>query len=63
MNVSKEWLEKKIKELNDWILEHDNRYVVLYRNTIEYKYKTRSRNYYVNKLIELEEKQMETIKV
>ena len=63
MNVSKEWLEKKIKELNDWILEHDNRNVVFGCNTVEYKCKTGSRNYYVNKLIELEEKQMETIKV
>lgn len=52
--VSKQWLENKIKELNDWLFENDKE---------GRSYKRHIRNYYVNKLIELEENQLKTIKV
>lgn len=52
--VSKQWLENKVKELNDWLFENDKD---------NKSYKKHIRNYYVNKLIELEENQLETIKV
>lgn len=57
MKVSKQWLEAKIKELNDWLIANEKGI------HFEYANKKRSRDYYVNKLIELEEKRMEAIKV
>ncbi len=57
MTVSKTWLEAKIKELNEWLQNHqqnqDGNYVV----------KEHSRNYYVNKLIELDESGAKNIKL
>ncbi|WP_165764218.1 hypothetical protein [Flavobacterium oreochromis] len=58
MNVSKEWLEAKIKELNDWLLKNENHPFFL-----EYAIEKQKRNYYVGKLIELEENELEIIKV
>jgi len=55
MKVSKQWLENKIKELNDWLFNNENHK--------EYNQNKNARGYYVNKLIELEENQLETIKV
>lgn len=57
MTVSKEWLENKIKELNDWLLANEKGI------HFEYAHKKRSRDYYVNKLIELEENELQIIKV
>lgn len=57
MKVSKMWLETKIKDLNDWLLANEKGI------HFEFAQKKRKRDYYVNKLIELEENQLETIKV
>ena len=57
MKVSKQWLETKIKELNDWLIANEKGI------NFEFAPKKRSRDYYVNKLIELEENQLTTIKV
>lgn len=57
MIVSKQWLDNKIKELNQWLLAHEK------GNHFEYAPKRQNRNYYVRKLIELEENQLETIKI
>jgi hypothetical protein len=57
MRVTKEWLEKKIKDLNDWLFIHEK------GNHFEYAPNKQKRDYYVNKLIELEENQLETIKI
>lgn len=57
MKVSKQWLDTKIKELNDWLIANEKGI------HFEYANKKRSRDYYVNKLIELEENRMEAIKV
>ncbi|CAM2901457.1 hypothetical protein [Flavobacterium frigoris] len=57
MIVSKQWLENKIKELNQWLLDHEK------GNHFDYAPKRQSRNYYVQKLIDLEENQLETIKI
>jgi len=46
--VNKDWLENQIKELNHWLFQNST-------DRIEYKEKEHNRNYYVNKLIELEE--------
>ncbi|GEP52347.1 hypothetical protein FNO01nite_30190 [Flavobacterium noncentrifugens] len=56
MEVTKEWLEAKIAELNT-DLQHQN--VSQYGKIML----TQRRNYYVNKLIELEEKQLNKISV
>jgi hypothetical protein len=58
MRVSKEWLENKIKELNDWLLANEKQPFF-----VEYAIEKQKRNYYVGKLIELEENELETIKV
>jgi len=57
MQVSKQWLENKIKEQNDWLIANEK------GTPHEYARQKRNRDYYVNKLIELEENQMKTIKV
>ena len=57
MTVTKQWLENKIKELNDWLFENEK------GNHFEYAPNKHKRDYYVRKLIELEENQMTTIKV
>lgn len=55
MTVSKEWLENKIKELNDWLFSHTGHGM--------YVQTERNRDYYVRKLIELEENNLPKIKV
>ena len=57
MIVKKQWLENKIKELNNWLIENQKGI------HFEYAKNKRNRDYYVNKLIELEENKLETIKV
>lgn len=49
MTVHAIWLENKIKELNDWLQMPGA------ENRPEYNLKKRDRDYYVQKLIELEE--------
>lgn len=56
MNRDKDWLEKKIHSLNKWLMEHNDVH-------FEYKQKLHNRNYYVNKLIELEENNLKTVKI
>jgi hypothetical protein len=57
MIVSKQWLEAKVKELNDWLKEHEKGV------HFEYAQKKQNRDYYVGKLIELEESGIQKIKV
>jgi hypothetical protein len=56
MNATPQWLENKIKELNDWLLENNEDHP-------EYFIKKQNRDYYVRKIIILEENQLETIKI
>ena len=56
MKVNKHWLENKVKSLNEWLQEKKETH-------FEYKQKLQNRNYYVGKLIELEEQQLTHIKV
>lgn len=56
MVANKSWLEKRITELNDWIQEHTKTHP-------EYNLKVHDRNYYVNKIIELEENNLKHIKI
>lgn len=46
-----------MNDLNNWLKEN------ITLSGLEYSKKERERNYYVNKLIELEENQLQTIKV
>lgn len=57
MIVTKQWLENKISELNDWLRINEKG---IHWNYAPQKHK---RDYYVNKLIELEEKGLKSIKV
>ncbi|WP_165764224.1 hypothetical protein [Flavobacterium oreochromis] len=57
MNVTKEWLELKIHELNTWLQQHER------LNHVQYAEKKQNRDYYVRKIIELEELELEKIKV
>ena len=57
MTVTKQWLENKIKELNDWIFENEK------GNHFEYAPNKHKRDYYVRKLIELEENQLKAIEI
>lgn len=56
MKVTKDWLERKVAGLNTWLTENSPAH-------FQYKQKERNRNYYVNKLIELEENELTTIKI
>lgn len=56
MKKDKYWLERKINSLNKWLMEHNEAH-------FEYKQNLHNRNYYVNKLIELEENNLKTVKV
>ncbi|MCJ1808959.1 hypothetical protein [Flavobacterium covae] len=56
MNATKTWLETKITELNHWLQAAPNKHP-------EYAQKEQNRNYYVRKLIELEEYELEYIEV
>ncbi len=57
MKTSKQWLENKIKELNDWLQVHEK------INHFQYAEKKQNRDYYVNKLIELEENGLKEIEI
>ena len=57
MTVTKQWLENKIKELNDWLFENEK------GNHFEYAPNKHKRDYYVRKLIELEENQLKAIEI
>ena len=59
MKVTKQWLENEIKVLNTWLLQNEYEKQLI----LGYNQEVQKRNYYVNKLIELEENQLETIKV
>ncbi|MFK7033164.1 hypothetical protein V3Q90_12440 [Flavobacterium oreochromis] len=47
-------LEKKVQDLNAWLLNPAN------KNHTDYKLKEHDRNYYVSKIIEIEELQLNT---
>ena len=51
MRATKQFLENKIKELNDWLFDNEK------GNHFEYAPNKHKRDYYVRKLIELEENQ------
>lgn len=57
MKVSKQWLENKVKELNDWLQMHSKGI------HFEYAENKNKRDYYVNKLIEMEEYKLDTIDI
>lgn len=57
MTVSQEFLEAKIADLNEWLLQHEN------ENHFEYAEKKHNRDYYVTKLIELHESGLDKIKL
>lgn len=57
MAVSKQWLENRIKELNDWLLNDLN-----FKHP-DFPINKQKRDYYVRKLIELEENQITSISV
>ena len=57
MRATKQFLENKIKELNDWIFENEK------GNHFEYAPNKHKRDYYVRKLIELEENQLKAIEI
>jgi hypothetical protein len=56
MKVTQQWLESKIKNLNDWLQNNGVRH-------FEYNQTKQKRDYYVMRLIELEENGLETIKI
>lgn len=56
MKASKTWLENKIADLNNWLFENDEKH-------FQYAQKKQNRDFYVNKLIELEENNLKEIKV
>lgn len=57
MQANRTELELKIRELNKWLQEPANTY------STEFKLKEANRNYYVNKMIELENSGLKTIKI
>lgn len=59
--VSTEWLERKIKELNDWLVSPDA--LSKGEENPDYKLRKRDRDYFVQRLIELEENGLTQIKV
>lgn len=54
--VNKSWLEKKIAYLNEWLFYNPTKSPEKWQNEHD-------RNYYVNKLIELEENNFKLIQV
>lgn len=56
MKVRKEYIENKVKELNEWLqsnkIDHP-----------DYKQKTHNRNFYVDKLIEMDENGLEKVTI
>lgn len=57
MTVSKQWLENRIKDQNEWLFENEQ------ANHTSYALVKHKRDYYVRKLIELEENLLPNIKV
>ncbi|WP_268846777.1 hypothetical protein [Flavobacterium aestivum] len=57
MIATKDWLETKVQELNEWIITHEN---IKHPQLNE---KIQNRNYYVNKLVEMDETGIEKIKI
>lgn len=57
MVVEKQWLEKKVKELNEWLQLNDKGI------HFEYAGNKQKRDYYVNKLIEMEQQNLNKIKI
>jgi len=56
MQVTKEWLETEIKKQNDWLQTNSQVH-------FDYKNSEHKRNYYVNKLIEMDENGLLTINI
>lgn len=57
MKVTKKWLENKIETLNNWLMENSKGI------HFEYAPNKQKRDYYVNKLLELQEKNIEKIAI
>jgi hypothetical protein len=57
MRATKQFLENKIKELNDWLFDNEK------NQSPEFKTNKHKRDYYVRKLIELEENQLKAIEI
>lgn len=57
MTVTKDWLETKVQELNEWIRIHEN------TKHPQLNEKLQNRNYYVNKLVEMDDNELEKIKI
>lgn len=56
MKVTKEWLEARIERENNWLKENSVHY-------FDYRNSEHKRNYYVNKLIEMEENELLIINI
>lgn len=56
MKVSKEYIENKVKELNEWLQANKS-------TDPDYKQKTHNRNFYVDKLIEMDENGLEKVTI
>lgn len=56
MNVSKHYLERKIKATNNWLLNHPETHHA-------YSLKMQNRNYYIDKLCTMDELGLEVIKI
>ncbi len=56
MKVTQQWLERRIKNQNEWLQSNGLKH-------FEYPQNKQKRDYYVAKLIELEENELETIKI
>ncbi|URC13968.1 hypothetical protein [Flavobacterium sp. B183] len=55
MTVSKQWLENKIKDLNDWLFDNEKH--------SDFALNRHRRDYYVRKIIDLEERKLTSIEV
>lgn len=56
MKVSRNFLEKRVAKINTWLLSTPE-------SNHAYKLEIQKRNYYVQKLCEMDNKQLETIKI
>ncbi|MDP2061336.1 MAG: hypothetical protein U1C58_06150 [Flavobacteriaceae bacterium] len=56
MQVSEEWLEAEIKKQNDWLQTNSPAH-------FDYKQTQSRRNFYVNKVIEMNENELSTINI
>jgi hypothetical protein len=55
--LSREFLEKRVAELNEWLRQH------MSGLHLEYAQKKQARDYYVRRLIEIEESGNDTVEV